>query len=93
MNKTEIKEIIKEKVLIERLELEDITAEEIVDNEPLFIDGLGLDSVEALDVAAGIEEEFKVASPKLSQEGMQKNFYSVDTLVDYVSSLLQKTIN
>ena len=90
MNKTEIKEIIKEKVLIERLELEDITAEEIVDNEPLFIDGLGLDSVE---VAAGIEEEFKVAIPKLSQEGMQKNFYSVDTLVDYVSSLLQKTIN
>ena len=38
MNKTEIKEIIKEKVLIERLELEDITAEEIVDNEPLFIE-------------------------------------------------------
>lgn len=88
MNKTEIKEIIKEKVLIERLELEDITAEEIIDNEPLFIDGLGLDSVEALDVAAGIEEEFKVTIPKLSQEDMKKNFYSVDTLVDYVFNLL-----
>ncbi|MED3645305.1 phosphopantetheine-binding protein [Halalkalibacterium halodurans] len=57
---SEIKEIIKVNILIERLELEDIEADEIEDEEPLFGDGLGLDSVEALDVVAGVEAEFGV---------------------------------
>ena len=42
MNIEEIKNVIKQNILIERLELEDITADEIDDNEPLFMDGLGL---------------------------------------------------
>lgn len=88
MNKNEIKEIIKEKVLIERLELEDITPEEIIDNEALFGEGLGLDSVEALDVAAGIREEFKIELPQMSQEETYKHFFSVESLANFIETLL-----
>ena len=88
MDQTDIKKIIKEKVLIERLELEDITPDEISDSEPLFIDGLGLDSVEALDVVAGVEEEFGVKVPKMMNEETQRYFHSVDSLAEYISTLL-----
>ena len=43
--KKEIKEVI-----IASLQLEDITPENIVDSEPLFGDGLGLDSIDALEL-------------------------------------------
>lgn len=89
MSEQQIKDIIKEKVLIERLELEDMEADEIMDADPLFGDeGLALDSVEALDVAAGIEQEFDIKLPRLEQEETQKNFYSVDNLAAFVSTLL-----
>lgn len=88
MDNIEIKKIIKEKILIDRLELEDITPEEILDDEPLFGEGLGLDSVEALDVAAGIKEEFKVELPEMSQEETYKHFFSVENLANFIETLL-----
>ncbi|EMB76361.1 hypothetical protein SMU50_09656, partial [Streptococcus mutans 5SM3] len=82
--KEEIIKTIKEKVLIERLELEDIEPEEIDDAAPLFGEGLGLDSVEALDVVVGVEEEFGVQIPKQMGEEMQEKFYSVNSLADFI---------
>ena len=84
MKKEEIIKKIKEKVLIERLELEDITPEEIDNAAPLFGAGLGLDSVEALDVVVGVEEEFGVQVPKEMGEEMRERFYSVNTLADFI---------
>ncbi|HHF7011944.1 acyl carrier protein [Streptococcus mutans] len=84
MTKEEIIKTIKEKVLIERLELEDIEPEEIDDAAPLFGEGLGLDSVEALDVVVGVEEEFGVQVPKQMGEEMQEKFYSVNSLADFI---------
>ncbi|WP_078392763.1 phosphopantetheine-binding protein [Shouchella patagoniensis] len=80
----EIKQVIKQNILIERLELEDLTCEEIEDTEALFGDGLGLDSVEALDVVAGIEAEFGVSLQGMSEEDIQKHFYSVETLGAFI---------
>ena len=37
-------------LIIESLELEDITADDIKDDEALFVDGLGLDSIDALEL-------------------------------------------
>lgn len=91
MNIEEIKNIIKQNILIERLELEDITAEEIADNEPLFLEGLGLDSVEALDVVAGLEEEFTIKVQGMPEDQIQKHFYSVETLSNFVFSKIQQT--
>ncbi|MBZ5750614.1 MULTISPECIES: phosphopantetheine-binding protein [Metabacillus] len=88
----EIKNIIKEKILVERLELEDISAEEIDDNEPLFGDGLGLDSVEALDVISGVEEEFQIKMQGLPEEEVQKTFSSVETLAVYINERLMLNV-
>ncbi|MGG3891724.1 phosphopantetheine-binding protein [Metabacillus fastidiosus] len=90
MNIEEIKNIIKQKILIDRLELEDITAEEIDDKDPLFIEGLGLDSVEALDVVAGLEEEFKIKVQGMPEEQTREHFYSVETLSKFVFSQLEQ---
>ena len=56
----DLKKKIKE-VIISSLELEDITPENIVDSEPLFGAGLGLDSIDALElgVACCIKEEIR----------------------------------
>ncbi|TMN20883.1 phosphopantetheine-binding protein [Lentibacillus cibarius] len=85
-NMEEIKQIIKENILIERLEIEDLSPEEIEDQEPLFGDGIGLDSVEALDVVAGLEEEFDVKLQGMSEEETREHFYSVETLASFVVS-------
>ncbi|KUO64328.1 MAG: acyl carrier protein [Gracilibacter sp. BRH_c7a] len=79
-----VKAVIKEDILIKRLELEDITPEEIEDNTPLFGEGLGLDSVEALDVVAGIEQIFGVKLQGISPEEFKKHLYSVETLAQFV---------
>ncbi|MEK4626611.1 phosphopantetheine-binding protein [Priestia sp. FSL P4-0332] len=93
MNKIEeIKNTIKTKILVERLELDDITPEEIDDNEALFGDGLGLDSVEALDVISGIEEEFGVKMQGLSEEETHEIFSCVNTLSNFIHEQLSQTV-
>mgnify|MGYP001828750127 CR=1 FL=1 len=47
-------------LIVEVLNLEDITAEEIGAEEPLFGDGLGLDSIDALELAMAISKEYGV---------------------------------
>ncbi|MCT1513184.1 MULTISPECIES: acyl carrier protein [Staphylococcus] len=91
MTLEEIKNIVKQKILVERLELEDddITAEDIDDDEPIFDEGLGLDSVEALDVVSGIEEEFKINIQDIPEEEVQENFYSVNTLSAFILDQLK----
>ena len=41
-------------LIIESLELEDITVDDIKDDEPLFISGLGLDSIDALELGMAL---------------------------------------
>ncbi|KUO73426.1 MAG: acyl carrier protein [Clostridia bacterium BRH_c25] len=84
MDIAKIKQIIKEDILINRLELEDITPEEIGDDTPLFGEGLGLDSVEALDVVAGIEQVFNVKLQGISPAEFKKHLRSVETLAQFV---------
>ena len=50
----ELKEEIK-KVIISSLQLEDIKPENIVDSEPLFGEGLGLDSIDALELGVALK--------------------------------------
>ncbi|WP_100374824.1 phosphopantetheine-binding protein [Bacillus sp. FJAT-45037] len=89
----EIKEIIKVNILIERLELEDIEADEIEDEEPLFGEGLGLDSVEALDVVSGVEAEFGIKVQGLEEEDIRQHFYSVATLSSFVAAQLTEKVS
>lgn len=69
------------RVLIDRLMLEHET-DEISDDSPLFGLGLGLDSVDALEIVVGVEQEFGVS---ITDEDMHA-FRSVNTIVDFIVS-------
>lgn len=71
--------------LIEALNLEDITPEEIENDAPLFGDsGLCLDSIDALEIILILERNYgiRIANPA---EGKQI-FYSIQTLAEYISA-------
>lgn len=47
-------------LIIESLELEDITIDDIKDEEPLFISGLGLDSIDALELGMALKKKYHI---------------------------------
>lgn len=74
--------------IIEVLNLEDMTPEDIDANAPLFGDGLGLDSIDALELIVLLEREYGI---KLSNPAEGKAiFASVATIADYVSKNRKK---
>ncbi|HIS89899.1 TPA: acyl carrier protein [Candidatus Avigastranaerophilus faecigallinarum] len=79
-----VEEEIKE-LIIKSLELEDITPADINENEPLFIDGLGLDSIDALELGMALKKKYNLKMSSNKEEN-KKYFYSVKTLADYVRS-------
>lgn len=74
---------LKERI-INVLNLEDISIEDIQDNDPLFGDGLGLDSIDALELIVLLDKEYgiKLADPKQGKE----IFQSVETMAQYVAA-------
>ncbi len=70
-------------LIIESLELSDITIDDIQDDEPLFNDGLGLDSIDALELGMALKKEFNLTLGKDKEEN-KKHFYSVKTIADFV---------
>lgn len=80
----ELKKEIKE-VIISSLELEDIKAENIEDDAPLFNEGLGLDSIDALELGVALKKKFNV---KFAADGSNSRevFASVNALAEYISA-------
>lgn len=75
------------KILIcEALQLEDVVADEIADDTPLFGGGLGLDSVDALELAIEIEKRYGV---RISQDEKDRAaFASVGSLASFLKERL-----
>lgn len=78
---SELKEELKAKI-IEQLNLEDVSVEDIADNDALFGDGLGLDSIDALELIVMLDKDYgiRLSDPK---EG-RKIFESVQVMADYI---------
>ncbi|HPF96407.1 MAG: phosphopantetheine-binding protein [Flavobacteriaceae bacterium] len=78
----ELKQELKAKI-IDQLNLEDINVEDINDNDPLFGDGLGLDSIDALELIVMLDKDYgiKLTDPK---EG-RAIFESIDVMAKYIS--------
>ena len=73
---------LKQKV-VEALNLEELSAEEINENTPLFgADGLGLDSIDALELIVLLDKEYgiRLSDPKQGKE----IFYSIATMAEYI---------
>ncbi|MFO8066149.1 MAG: phosphopantetheine-binding protein [Bacteroidales bacterium] len=68
--------------IIEQLNLEDMSPDDIDEKAPLFNEGLGLDSIDALELIVLLEREYgiKMENP---QDG-KKVFYSVETLAQFI---------
>lgn len=74
--------------LIEALNLEDLTPADIDADAPLFGEGLGLDSIDALEVVLILEKNYgiKLADPKAEKA----HFYSVRTLAEFIEQRREK---
>ena len=70
------------KLIIERLKLEEINVEDIATDAPLFGEGLGLDSIDALELVIGLEKEYGVSIP--DAEVGKTVFQSVRTIAQYI---------
>ena len=76
----EIKQLI-----IDALNLEDLTVNDIETEAPLFVDGLGLDSIDALELGMAIKQKYGLTMSADNEE-MKKHFFSVKTIVDFVKA-------
>lgn len=70
-------------LIVESLNLEDIKAEEIGPDEPLFGDGLGLDSIDALELALAISQNYAIQL-KTDDEKMQQAFGTLRKLNAFI---------
>ena len=71
------------KLIVETLMLEDITAEEIDSLEPLFGDGLALDSIDALELALALEGRYGVTVQEDAEQN-ERIFANVRALATFV---------
>ena len=81
MEPDDVRQTLKE-AMIEELNLEGKVPDDIDDEAPLFGEGLGLDSLDALQLAMTIEEKFGVKIP--DGEEARAIFRSVSAIVDHV---------
>ena len=76
-------------LIINALDLEDTTPEDIVDDAPLFEpEGLGLDSIDALEIGIALRKKYKLQIEANSAEN-RDHFRSINTLVLYVQSQMK----
>jgi len=79
---SELKEQIKQ-LIISSLDLEDITTADIQDDDALFVDGLGLDSIDALELGLAIKKQFDVKIDANSEQ-TKAHFASVNSLAKFI---------
>lgn len=81
--KLELKQLI-----IDTLELEDITPDDISDDAPLFVEGLGLDSIDALELGQALKKQYNIR-PDANSEQNKQHFASINSLALYVQQQQQ----
>ncbi len=77
---TELKQLI-----ISSLDLEDVSVDDIDNNEALFNEGLGLDSIDALELGLAIRKKYNVRIDA-DKEDVVKIFSSISTLAEYIEA-------
>jgi len=84
MLEQEVKELI-----IEALQLEDIGPADIDTDAPLFVDGLGLDSIDALELGVALQKKYGISLSGESDD-TRRHFASVRTLAALIDSHRKK---
>jgi acyl carrier protein len=84
MLELEVKELI-----IDVLQLEDISPEDIETEAPLFVEGLGLDSIDALELGVALQKKYGI-SLAADSEDTRRHFASVKALAAMIDSHRKK---
>ena len=72
------------KQIIERLNLKDLKPENIGNDQPLFVEGIGLDSIDALELIVLLQQEYNI---RLSNaEDGPRVFHTVRTMAEYITA-------
>ncbi len=72
-------------LIISTLNLEGVSPDDIETDAPLFGDGLGLDSIDALELGLAVKNQYGVVLSAESEE-MRQHFYSVATLATFINA-------
>ena len=75
-------------IIINAANLEDVAPEEIEDDAPLFVEGLGLDSIDALELSVALDVNFGINIS--DAEVAKKAFATINTLAAFVAENRQK---
>lgn len=70
--------------IVAQLNLQDIKPEDIGDDQPLFVEGLGLDSIDALELIVLLQQQYKIKLNN-ADEG-PKVFRTVRTMAEYITA-------
>ena len=76
------------KLIVETLKLEDITPEEIDSEELLFCTGLGLDSIDALELGVALRQVYGLKLESVTEE-VKQHFINVRSLARFIGSQQQ----
>lgn len=83
MEKQTIHENDLKKLIIETLNLSDYSEEDISNTDPLFGDGLGLDSIDALELGVMVKKKFNITLD--ADQDIKGYFYSIETLTKFIN--------
>lgn len=72
-------------LVINTLNLEEMSPDEIDASAPLFGEGLGLDSIDALELGLAIKKKYGITLSSENEE-IRQHFYSIETLANFISS-------
>ena len=72
-------------MIIASVEVEGLAAEDLASDAELFGDGVGLDSIDALEIGAALRKKYQVKFKANSDEN-RAHFKSVATLADFISA-------
>lgn len=83
-----MKELVEEikQLIITSLNLEDMKSADIDENAPLFNEGLGLDSVDALELGLAIQKKYGLVLDSKTMN-LKEIFYSVNSLANYIAQM------
>lgn len=71
-------------LIIDALNLEDLSVADINSTEPLFVEGLGLDSIDALELGVAIKKKYNITINS-DDTSMHKHFETVQSLVNFIN--------
>ncbi len=76
-------------MIIQCLDLEDISADDISDSDPLFNEGLGLDSIDALEIVVALQKRYGIRLDPESED-VKQHFASIKSLAELVKNQGQR---